>query len=254
MEMKHLLLQTAIQKHKEIARKISHTNLEEVHQEMKQNFAQFRIMQSYLNGTLDQVGLQNQTQVNNQANNQNINTTNSSTLSTSYNDPTHEPTDEELLSRPNHYKFIRDIVGGHVEGLFHGNKPYKFPESYVKRLQVEDGAIVKVIGEEMQARGLTYKFDIVKKLNEPNVDRREIRDCVIAEQSGKLYIESTKNNKPLHQFDGFDFSSIIFISEFDRINWNVRAGNVIDICYSVKDPNNVSIIMNHSKLKKVYAY
>ncbi|WP_336770161.1 hypothetical protein [Bacillus bombysepticus] len=253
MEMKQLLLQTAIQKHKDIAGKISHTNLEEVHQEMKQNFAQFRIMQSYLNGTLDQVGLQTQTQVSNEPNNQNINNNNSNTFNTSHNNPTHEPTDEELLARPNHYKFVRGIVGGHVEGLYHGDKPYKFPESYVKRRQLEDGAIVKVVGEEMQIKGLTYQFDIVKKLNEPFIERREIHECVIAEQSGRLYIESTKNNKPLNHFDGFDFSSIIFISEKDRINWNVRAGNIVDICYSVKDPNTVFVTMNHSKLKKVYA-
>ncbi|GAB6422438.1 hypothetical protein bcgnr5378_36940 [Bacillus cereus] len=253
MEMKQLLLQTAIQKHKEIAGKISHTNLEEVHQEMKQNFAQFRVMQSYLNGTLDQVGIPNQTQVNNQPNNHNINTNNPNTLNTLSNNPTQEPTDEELLKRPNHYKFIRDIVGGYVDGLFHGDRPYKFPETYVKRLKVENGAILKVVGEEMQIKGLTYKFEIVKKLNEPNFDRREINDCIIAEQSGKLYIESTKANKPLHHFDGFDFSSIIFISDKDRINWNLRAGNIVDICYNVKNPNIISVIMNHSKLRKVYA-
>lgn len=150
--------------------------------------------------------------------------------------------DEGIIGKT--FSFSRKLVGGVITDL---NGGYLLPEKMVRDMGLEDGDVVKVVGEKNTDDKSQYLFQIEEKSNVSNHIRVEVPFCKVEKEAGEYVVKESLNG--IIRFDEIPFTFILQEKDITRLD--ITVGDIVDVAFYRNNPSTARVTWKHNIKKDI---
>lgn len=137
--------------------------------------------------------------------------------------------------------FERTLVNGFVRTVKH--TPAIVPEKQIREKGFEHGDKLRVVKTRQVGEKVHYEFELAEKGNVPPTTRVQISMCIVEKDEDGLFVEKAASGQTKIIVDGT--ARKIHLKEHDITRLKICDGDIVDIAFWPKDPENARVVWKH---------